>query len=234
MGASERAGARTAGAPNRGGRLARACLKRFLAFYPDGFYDEDYVAMERLYKVEAHERWRASLGRERFAEALERGAFDEIARTAVAIESRTNLLFSFEKMAIRDAVREPAGAEAFAYGIYAWLYGFGSERERFERWIEVVDALPRRQTRVLTWPVVTVFGFIARPKVHLFVKPNVTRRAAAAYGYDFTYRPRPSWDTYDSALGFVRTIRKDLHDRRPRDMIDLQSFIWVQGSSEYD
>ena len=25
----------------------------------------------------------------------------------------------------------------------------------------------------------------------------------------------------------------DLRDLRPRDMIDIQSFIWVQGSDEY-
>jgi len=31
--------------------------------------------------------------------------FQEIATTAVSIESRTNLLFSFEKMAIRDAIK---------------------------------------------------------------------------------------------------------------------------------
>jgi len=30
------------------------------------------------------------------------------------------------------------------------------------------------------------------------------------------------------------TVRRDLRDLRPRDMIDIQSFLWVQGSSEYD
>jgi hypothetical protein len=35
----------------------------------------------------------------------------------VAIESRTNLLFSFEKMALRDAVRTGAGARLFAEGL---------------------------------------------------------------------------------------------------------------------
>jgi len=28
-------------------------------------------------------------------------------------------------------------------------------------------------------------------------------------------------------------VRRDLKDLRPRDMIDLQSFLWVQGSDEY-
>jgi hypothetical protein len=96
-----------------------------------------------------------------------------------------------------------------------------------------VDQLPRRQTRFLTWPVVTVFGFIAQPERHVFLKPNVTRLAAQQYGYDFTYASRPKWDTYASLLGFAERVRRDQRDLRPRDMIDIQSFIWVQGSDEY-
>jgi len=57
------------------------------------------------------------------------------------------------------------------------LWGDGTERERFERWIDTVASLPRRQTRVLTWPVLTVFGFIARPRVHAFLKPVAMQRS---------------------------------------------------------
>jgi len=100
--------------------------------------------------------------------------------------------------------------------------------------VEVLAGLPRRQTRVLTWPLATVFGFIAQPQTHMFLKPNVTRAAAAAYGFDFRYASRPSWETYASLLEFAATVRRDVRDLRPRDMIDLQSFIWVQGSDEYE
>ena len=31
----------------------------------------------------------------------------------------------------------------------------------------------------------------------------------------------------------LRTVSRDLRDLRPRDQIDIQSFIWVQGSDEY-
>jgi hypothetical protein len=62
----------------------------------------------------------------------------------------------------------------------------------------------------------------------------VTRAAARAYGYDFRYQSRPNWDTYSSLLDFARTVADDLSDLRPRDMIDIQSFLWVQGSDEYD
>lgn len=79
----------------------------------------------------------------------------------------------------------------------------------------------------------TVFGFIAQPEQHFFLKPTVTRRAAQAYGFDFQYQSKPTWETYSNLIEFAETVRRDVHDLRPRDMIDIQSFLWVQGSAEY-
>ena len=212
---------------------AERCRETFLRFFPAGFADPTYLAWERTYKWAAHERWLAELGRAEHRRLLQEEAFAEVAARAVKIESRTNLLFSFEKMALRDAVRVPEGARRFAEGLYAFLYDEAPLQARFERWVEAVEGLPRRQTRVLTWPLVTVFGFIAQPETHVFLKPNVTRSAARAYGVDFRYASRPSWDVYAGLLAFVEIVRNDLRDLQPRDIIDLQSFLWVQGSDEY-
>ena len=213
---------------------AARCRRKFLHFFPDGFRDETYLDWERNYKWQAHERWGESLGRKDHETLIQRGEFSDVAARAVTIESRTNLLFSFEKMALRDAVKPEAGARAFAIGLYEMLYGTGTMENRFERWRDVVAELPRRQTRVLTWPVLTVFPFIALPNEHFFLKPNVTRLAAREYGFDLQYSSRPTWTTYASVLRFAEAVRRDLRDLRPRDMIDLQSFIWVQGSDEYE
>jgi hypothetical protein len=137
-------------------------------------------------------------------------------------------------MALRDAVKSAEGARMFATGLYDFLHGKGRMEERFERWGDVVAGLPRKQTRVSTWPIVTVFGFLAQPERHIFLKPNVTRTAAHEYGFPFHYRSRPEWKTYANCLEFAETVRSDVADLRPQDMIDLQSFIWVQGSSEYE
>ena len=87
---------------------------------------------------------------------------------------------------------------------------------------------------MLTWPLVTVFGFIANPAEHIFLKPRVTQEAVKVYGCDFKYVPKPNWQTYQSLLDFAERIKKDVKDMKPRDMIDLQSFIWVLGSLEYE
>jgi hypothetical protein len=212
---------------------ARQARRKFLRFFPQGFRDQTYLDWERGYKWTAHQQWNHVLERSLFRALLRARDFQQIAGHAVRIESRTNLLFSFEKMALRDAVKSKRGAQMFSEGLYDFLYGSASSPTRFSRWCDVVSELPRKQTRVLTWPVVTVFGFIAEPKTHIFLKPNVTRAAAAAYGFNFQYETRPSWDTYASFLEFARTVGHDLKDLRPKDMIDIQSFIWVQGSDEY-
>ena len=100
--------------------------------------------------------------------------------------------------------------------------------------MEAVCRLPRKQTRVLTWPVVTVFAFIAQPERPIFVKPQVTNIAAQAHGFDCNYASRPNWKTYQSMLSFAAQVEEDNSDLEPRDLIDIQSFIWVLGSDEYD
>jgi hypothetical protein len=213
---------------------ARRCRAKFLRFFPGGFRDETYGEWERNYKWEAHERYCVTLRRSALRSLIDAGDYEAVAKHAVTIEARTNLLFSFEKMALRDAVRTREGARDFAEGLYEWLHGRGSDQERFERWIEVIANLPRRQTRVLTWPVVTIFGMIAAPEKHIFVKPNVSRAAAKEYGCELLYQSRPNWGTYVSMLEFAEQVREDQAGLGPRDMIDLQSFIWVQGSDEYE
>ena len=227
---------------NKGVKLQRATARgaaharrKFLRYFPGGFRDETYLDWERSYKVETHERWEEALNRAEFRRLLEAGRYAEVAARAVRTEqrSRHSMIFSFEKMALRDAVKPAAGAKRFAEGLYDFLHGPGSDEARFTRWVETVSALPRRQTRVLTWPLITVWGFIAQPEKHIFLKPNVTKIAASVYGFDFHYQSKPNWETYSNLLDLAATIRRDLRDLRPRDMIDLQSFLWVLGSDEY-
>ena len=229
---TKRPGAASRAAPTGAARARR----KFLRFFPKGFADPTYLDWERDYKWETHLRWEESLNRRDFQRLLEDREFETIAATALRVEqrSRHSMIFSFEKMALRDAVRNADGARAFAEGLFELLHGAGSVQQRFDQWIETVAALPRKGTRVLTWPAVTVFPFIAQPERHIFFKPTVTKRAAAAYGYPLPYESRPSWRTYSALLDFAERVRSDLKDLKPRDMIDLQSFMWVQGSDEYE
>ena len=216
---------------------AARCRHKFQVYYPNGFDDEVYQVAERGVKERAHLEWNTELNAPAYRRLLARGEHGRIVDIALRVESRCNLLFSFEKMALRDAVKAPADARLFANALYAFLYGRGAPQRKFEAWLVALGALPRRQSRVLSWPLVTVFGQIARPDLHLFLKPVVTRKAARAYGFDLDYQATPSWPVYRDLQTFAAILQRDLERKpgfRARDMIDIQSFIWVQGSAEYE
>jgi hypothetical protein len=208
--------------------------KKFLRHFPDGFGDATYLERVRGDTEAAYERWCATLRRSTLSSLISAGDYRSVADRAASIASGTTLLFSTEKAALRDALGTPQGARLFATALCELLHGKGSDEHRFAQWVDVIARLARRQTRVLTWPLVTAFGFIAQPDRHVFLKPVITRRAAQAYGYPFEYAPEPNWRTYVSLMEFAGQVRDDHCDLGPRDMIDLQSFIWVQGSDEYD
>ncbi len=94
-------------------RYALRARRKFLRIFPNGFRDLDYVELERAYKWNAHLAWQRILSKRQFARLLRDQDYVGIAAEAVRIESRTNLLFSFEKMALRDAVKTPPSRAGF-------------------------------------------------------------------------------------------------------------------------
>lgn len=214
--------------------IKKKSLHKFLHFFKKGFQDQKYLDWERNYKWNAHQIWEKELNEKEFKHLLKENNYKEIAARAVKMESKTNLLFSFEKMALRDAVKTAEGAEIFSKALFKYVYGKEALQIRFEQFSEALAQLPRKQTRVLTWPLQTVFGFIANPSEHIFLKPRVTQVAAKEYNYNFEYTSKPNWKIYQSLLNFAKQIRKDSPSLKARDFIDLQSFIWVLGSAEYD
>ena len=64
---------------------------------------------ERGYKWNAHMAWKEKLNEQEFIKLLRKKEYDEIVKRAVGLEAKTNLLFSFEKMSLRDAVKKQEG-----------------------------------------------------------------------------------------------------------------------------
>ena len=73
------------------------CRRKFLYYFRKGFSDPTYISWERQYKLDAHFQFQQQLNKAEYERLLLSGKFTEIAMAAVRIESRTNLLFSFEK-----------------------------------------------------------------------------------------------------------------------------------------
>jgi hypothetical protein len=208
--------------------------KRFLRFFPKGFRDERYLDWEHAYKWHAHTLFNELLDKEEFETLLRKREYLEIARRALQVESGTTFLFSFEKMALRDALRTVDGAHTFSEGLYQLLYGNGSSKTRFVEWIMAVSELPRKKSRVLSWPILTFFPYIAQPSKHMVMKPTAMMKAAAALGYDLEYSSKPSYTAYQSLLKLADLTKIGISDLKPRNYHDVQTFLWVIGSGEYE
>ncbi|MDQ1409149.1 MAG: hypothetical protein QOJ41_884 [Acidobacteriaceae bacterium] len=99
--------------------------------------------IESLHSSQLREPLANGAKREEHRALIRRGQAMEVAARAVKIESRTNLLFSFEKMALRDVVKSEAGARLFARGLYDLLYSDEELETRFTNWCDVASKLPR-------------------------------------------------------------------------------------------
>lgn len=218
------------GSPSAAGARFR---RKFERFFPGGFQDQDYLVRERRRKWRAHEQWCARLAPETCRSMLREGRHVELALRAVEIGVRSGLLSPMESGALLEAVRPPRAAERFAVELCAMVQAPPGEPD-FERWCGALESFSWRRTSALTWPVATLFGFIARPDRHIMLKPVVTRLAAREYGFDFRYHSRPNSRTYSSLQRFAAGLLLEVRDLHPSDLIDIQSFIWVQGAGEYE
>lgn len=213
--------------PKKGKRKTQAfsALRAlFLRLFPGGFYDPKYLEEERNYKLEAGEKLRETLGAAEFESLLRDNAFAEISKRALSIMSATNLVFPNEKMSFKDGLADEGRSQLFAKQLGVLLYGSGEYQPRFEQFIDALEQMGANK-----WPIATYFPFIAFPGEHMFLKPEVTKRAAEACNFELNYRVELNWWTYHSLLLFTTTLRELISDLKPRDNVDVQSFIFCIG-----
>ena len=210
--------------------------RRFKQIFPGGFRDPTYLEWERDYKWAAHLAWQRELDRKTWADLLAAGAFAEVARriSSLYARSKLNMLALYEWMALREALASELGSRLLSAGLYELVHGAAPFEQRIERFTLVLDSVPQRQTRLAKWPIVTLFPFVARPKRYLIVKPMLMKRAAARLGFDLAYAPRPNGQTYAAIASYLAWLQKALASWQPRDVVDLQGFLWVTCSEEYE
>lgn len=207
---------------------AETSKEKFLRLYPGGFSDPKYLRCERNYKLEAHDNWDELLNKEEFDGLLEERQYVEICRRVVQIEAKTKILLSpYEKAALHDGVRAEKAAELVACGLFDLVYGDDDFQLRFEEFSRDLYSWPRGQTSPAKWTIATLFPFIALPKQHIFLKPEVTKACAKRRRFSLNYKTEPNWLTYTCFLRLAAVIAEEVADLTPRDMIDIQSYIWV-------
>jgi hypothetical protein len=211
--------------PAQSGRMRYQSLpesiQRFLGRYPEGFYSDRFAAEERDYKVRAHQLAQDLLSKDELARLLSANDFVEVSRRALRVSNATNLIFPNEKMALKDGLESPSNQQAFATALFDLLYGDNDLKPRFERYADILEGIGAAK-----WTIATYFLFIVYPEEYVFLKPTVTQNAAAISGFEIHYRADLNWSTYASVLAFAKYLKMELMELSPRDMIDVQSFMW--------
>lgn len=191
---------------------------RFLHWFGEGFQSPSYLAGERDYKVAAKQKLESAAPVEKAATG---SGFGEAVLAAVRA---TNLLYPVEKARLQNTLR---GSEADAFVRAAARFALG----------DMKSALAQMQAALkpednAKWTVVTYLPFLWRPEHHMFLKPEVTKDFAARVGHRYAqeYQSSLKMATYESLLDLAARTTTELSALKPRDRIDVQSFIWVVGA----
>lgn len=193
-------------------------IARFRSHFPQGFADPAYPPAERTYKDDA----RAGLAA---AVTLDQALFADAAQASAARSVfSTNMLTPFENARVREAL---GGAEGPAF-----LQGCAQvARGDIKQGLATIDATVRPHGAP-SWTIATFLPAMWNPDACMLMKITATRQVAGwlGHGFDTAYTPALNADTYAECMAFAEGLRSDLADLRPRDLIDVQSFIWVVTS----
>lgn len=219
--------------------------RHFPAFRSFGSGDEALDASERSYKVEL-----VGLFQDELAAPLRRLPAAPAERQRIGTE-----LIDFFKRRLSDGTPQNlvgwrywtalskldgGGKSEFAAAVASLLYGQASIDARVDEFVPLLkELLSRGGDDLNAWPaksrsIPSFLLMLSDPQGHAIVKTEEFRRAVESFtGEKLPARPLTGGD-YLGLLEFLGMLRESLteHGMRPRDMIDVQTFVWV-GDPEY-
>ena len=203
-------------------------VKKFLLCFKAGFRDSKYLAAERDYKLQARERMLETLGRDQMQELLNSGSFDEIWQRAYRLMTASGqAVHHIESLDLSRALDSPGRKQLFSQALATLLWSEGPLETRFKAFAQML-----LEFKSAKWPVMTYFLFLAFPDSQIILKPTVAQEFAEICKKKLFYEPEVNWGTYEKFLDLAQYTREELSRRGqenliPKDMIDVQSFMWV-------
>jgi hypothetical protein len=207
-------------------------VARFLEAFPGGFTDPRYVGAGKQ-RGERGCRWRRA--HDAFVETLGNGEGEKllVAGDVAGLVERTlrverlvrTLHKDAEKASFEDGLADPAAARGFFAALFDLLSTETPDEARFEALAGAVAAVMPAATRESGWPIVTLLPFIARPDLHMLLRPRFACDVAQRLGLELAYHPEPCWATYASLLASTGLLLEKLRPLGARDHIDVEAFM---------
>ncbi|MCA9942498.1 MAG: AAA family ATPase, partial [Anaerolineales bacterium] len=206
--------------------------------YPDweDFAHPDFMADEISYKQATIAKAQNWLSQPALDQLLADGAYDTFIDRLNKLAQDNNLLWRSVPSSGDTAVLTHPDLDkpAFCTQMRNLLYGDRSTPDRLQTFSDYLSAngLPNK------WPFPTYFLFLCHPKTELLVKPRTARWFLKFIQPDDDSNPpipqtklfitlEPSASSYALLLGQANSLYESLANYGVRDMVDVQSLIWV-------
>jgi len=204
-------------------------VARFLEAFPLGFADPKYVGdgKERASRWRrAHETYEETLGRGEGERLLAAGDVAGLAERALRVEKQVRPLHKDAEKASFDAgLKDGEAARGFFAALFELLAAPAPERSRFEALAAAAAGLAPGAAPESGWPIVTLLPFIARPDLHMLLRPKFAGEVAHRLGLRLSYAAEPNWFTYSALLGSAALLLEKLRPIGARDFVDVESFM---------
>ncbi len=207
---------------------------RFLEVFPKGFADPGYAG-DGAGKRDRVPRWRRAhdLYVETLAGAegerlLAAGDVAGLVERALRVEGIVRPLHKdAEKASFEEALKDLDLARAYFAALFELLAAPVPEQPRFEALAAAVAAMQPGAAQESGWPIVTLLPFVARPDVHMLLRPRFACEVGHRLGLELAYEPRPTWSTYAALLRSTELLLEKLRPLGARDHVDVEAFMHV-------
>jgi hypothetical protein len=204
-------------------------MELFVLKYPGKFDDPRYLgdlkSGERIYKLKAVELFQECFGNGQLRQMLQNKETEKLAEAGQKVIQAQDLTFLQENLRFKDVLKIPEETLKYFEALALVLEDGEVRAETMAPYFETMKAVS--VAGFAKWPNATIFPFLAQPARHIFLKPQVTKNFAVMLGYDLKYDTTPNWATYEALLTIARDCQEKLAGWAPKDLIDIQSFIWV-------
>lgn len=194
----------------------RGAILRFLEIFPDGFSDSDYLAREREYKVNARKLLNST------APLQEAAIGSGFAEAIIEAYAKTNIVHPvWEAPRMANALRSENG-DNLIQRLARFTLGDRSQ-------LSAINRIARKY-EAAKWPIVTYLPFLWNSdEPHVMLRHEPTTIFASSVGHEFphVYEAQLVPTVYESLLDLFATTEMEIAALEPRDLIDVQSFIWV-------
>lgn len=192
-------------------------IARFIDRYPMGFEDAGFLEVERNYKVRARNLLNKTVP---VNEAAREAGFKE---DVVRVTEDLNLVDpGWERPALIAALRSQDGDALVQHCANFALGDWGR--------LSAIAVICKSHGMNVKWPIATYLPFLWETAIdHVVLRRQPTTRFAGQVGHAFKqeYESDLRASVYESLLDLFAQTKDEIASLKPRDIIDVQSFVWV-------